>query len=156
MTPEHARLIERLGTSAAALAAAVASVPPGTESQTPGPGEWSVRETLIHARNVALLVNGLRLRRLIYESEPVFADFDEARFRRAHLARAEPIADLVAMIIAEHQQIARLLRALPDDEWQRSGRHPERGPMSIEVLARWSSDHAEEHAAQIAATAKRI
>jgi hypothetical protein len=154
VTPEHAALIERLGTSAAAVATAVASVPRSKESQAPAPGEWSVRETLIHARNVAVLVNGLRLRRLIYESLPVFADFDEARFRRAHLERAEPIADLVAMIVAEHEQIACLLRALPDHEWQRAGRHPERGPMSIEVLARWSCEHAEEHAAQIAAAAR--
>jgi hypothetical protein len=35
----------------------------------------------------------------------------------------------------------------------REGRHPSLGPMSIEFLARRVGEHAEEHAAQIAAAA---
>ncbi len=89
MSPEHAQLVGRVRSSAAALAAAVRTVPAGKETQTPAPGEWSVRE-------------------------------------------------------------------IPDADWQRAGRHPERGAMSIEFLARWAADHAEDHAAQIAATAERL
>jgi len=56
MSPEHAQLVGRVRSSAAALAAAVRTVPAGKETQTPAPGEWSVRETLVHARNVVVLV----------------------------------------------------------------------------------------------------
>jgi hypothetical protein len=66
------------------------------------------------------------------------------------------VGELVEAIVAEHEQVARLLRTLPDDRWQRRGRHPELGEMSIEFLARRVAEHAEEHAAQVVATARAV
>ncbi len=74
MTPEHEQLVARLSSSAVDLAAAVRQVPFGREMEPPVRGEWSVQETLVHVRNVALLVLGLRIRRLLYEGDPIFAD----------------------------------------------------------------------------------
>jgi hypothetical protein len=156
MTPDHSQLVDRIRGAAKELERAVAGVPAGRHDRPPRPGEWSVRETLIHLRNVVLMVHGLRLRRLLYETDPVFADYDEATARREDLARAEPIDDYVRMIVAEHEQTAGLLGALPDDRWARAGRHPELGPMSIELLARRMGEHTSEHAAQIAATARAV
>ncbi len=154
MRPEHRALIEQLHAAAAAVRAAVAAVPPGAVDRPPAPGEWSARETLVHLRNVAVMVHGLRLRRLWYERDPVFADYDEPAFRREDLGRGEAVADLLATTVAELEQAARLLSALPDDRWARQGRHPELGPMSIEFLARRLGEHALEHAEQIAAAAR--
>jgi hypothetical protein len=100
------------------------------------------------------MVHGLRIRRLLYERDPVFADYDEEAFRREDLARREPVSELVRTIVAEHEQLARLLQNLPAERWARSGRHPELGPMSIESLARRVGEHTEEHAAQIAEAAR--
>jgi DinB superfamily len=156
MSPEHRALIQDIRSSAARLAEAVAAVPPARHAQRPRPGEWSVEETLIHVRNVVLMVQGLRIRRLLYETEPVFADYDEAAFRQEDLAKGEPIGTLVEMIVAEHEQVARLLSTLPDDRWRRQGRHPELGAMSIALLARRVGEHTEEHARQIADTARML
>jgi hypothetical protein len=156
MTPEHRALVERIRASAATLARTVAAVPAARHRQPPGPGEWSVQETLVHLRNVVVMVQGLRIRRLFYEADPVFADYDEATFRREDVARSEPAADLVRMIVAEHEQVADLLGTLPDDRWDRQGRHPELGPMSIAFLARRMGEHTEEHAGQIAETARQL
>ena len=153
---DHQEIIHRLRSSAAALTAAVRTVPLGKELEPPAAGEWSVQETLVHVRNVVLLVLGLRIRRLLYEHDPIFADYDDAPVRRASLERPEPLPAVLDMIVWEHEQIARLLERLPDGDWQRSGRHPERGPMSIESLARWAVDHAEDHTAQIANTARLL
>lgn len=60
------------------------------------------------------------------------------------------------MILAELEQMAKLLATLPDDRWQRQGRHPELGPMSIEFLARRVAEHTAEHAAQISAAARAV
>jgi DinB superfamily len=156
MSPEHEAAIARIRSSAAALTSAVQAVPAGKETQPPVPGEWSVQETLVHVRNVALLVLGLRIRRLLYENDPVFADYDDGPVREANLRQPEPIDEVLDMIVSEHEQIARLLRALPDAQWQRAGHHPERGAMSIEFLARWAAEHADEHAAQIVKTTAQL
>jgi hypothetical protein len=149
MTPEHRALIERIRSSAAVVRRAVEAAPPGRFGVAPRPGEWSALETLTHLREVVVHVYGLRIRRLLYEDAPVFVDFDEARFRGASLARGEAIGDLLEMVVAEHEQLARLLRTLPDADWSRQGRHPSLGAVSIEVLAARVGEHAEEHAAQI-------
>jgi hypothetical protein len=150
MRPEYGAILERMRLSAGVVRRAVEAAPPGRLGQPPREGQWSALETLTHVRDVVVHVYGLRIRRLLYEEMPVFADFDEESYRRASLARGEAVSDLLDTIVAEHQQLARLLQALPDANWSREGRHPSLGVMSIEFLARRVSEHAEEHAVQIA------
>jgi hypothetical protein len=151
MTPEHRALLDRIQASAAALRRAMAGVSADRVARAPRPGEWSILETLTHLRDVVVHVQGLRIRRLLHESVPLFPDFDEESYRRVSLARGEAAADLLETIVAELEQVARLLRGLDDSAWSRQGRHPTLGAMSIEGLARQMGEHTEEHAAQIAA-----
>jgi hypothetical protein len=60
------------------------------------------------------------------------------------------------MITVEHEQIALLLAGLPDDRWQRQGRHPELGAVSVELLAGRVGAHTAEHAGQIRDTARAL
>lgn len=153
LAAEHRTIIERIRASGDEVRRAVETVKPDKHGMSPREGEWSVLEALVHLRNVVVMVHGLRIRRLLYENAPVFADYDEAAHRRAAMDR-RPVADhLVRMIVAEHHQIAGLLGELPDDQWNRTGRHPELGEMSLEFLACRVADHAEEHASQMRTTA---
>src|SRR5689334_1332289 len=121
MTPEHRAILQRISSSAAVVRRAVEAASPGRFGQPPRAGEWSALETLTHLRDVIVHVYGLRIRRLLYEDAPVFADFDEEGYRQASLVRGEAIADLLETIVAEHEQLARLLETLPDAEWSREG-----------------------------------
>lgn len=156
MTPAHEAAVDRIRASAALLREAVTRAQGGRFSTPPRPGEWSALETLTHVRDVIVHVYGLRIRRLLYEPSPLFADFDEEGYRAASLARAEPAEHLLATVVGEHEQLARLLESLPDAEWAREGRHPSLGTMSIEFLARRIGEHAEEHAAQLSAAAQAL
>jgi hypothetical protein len=154
MTAEHRALIERIRSSALVVRRAVETAPPARFGVAPRAGEWSALETLTHLRDVVVFVYGLRIRRLFYEAAPVFTDFDEEGYRRASLARGEAVGALLDTIVAEHDQLARLLQTLPDGDWARQGRHPEFGVMSIEFFASRVGEHAEEHAAQITEAAR--
>src|SRR2546428_4926243 len=154
MTPQHRVLIERICASADVVRRAVDGASRARFDRPPRDGEWSALETLTHVRDVIVHVYGLRIRRLLYEDAPAFADFDEEGYRRASLARGEAATHLLETIVGEHEQLARLLETLPDAAWSREGRHPSLGAMSIEFLARRIGEHAEEHAAQIAAAGR--
>ena len=154
MTAAHRALLDRMRATTGVVREAVESARRGRFTEPPRAGEWSALETLTHLRDVIVHVYGLRIRRLLYEDAPVFADFDEEGYRRASLARGETADDLLDSIVGEHEQLARLLETLPDDQWARAGRHPSLGTMSIEFLARRVGEHAEEHAAQITAAAR--
>ena len=156
MSPEHRAIVDRVRAAPATLQQAVATVRAGTHDRPPRGGEWSVRETLIHLRNATLMVHGLRIRRLLCEPAPVFADYDEATFRQEDLGRGEPVDAIVRMIVRELEQIAGLLDGLPDDRWAREGQHPELGPMSVAFLARRVAEHTLEHAQQIAESARAL
>lgn len=154
MTPEHAAILERMRSSAEVLRRAAEAISPTAFTRVPKPGEWSALETLTHVRDVIVHVYGLRIRRLLYEDQPLFADFDEEGYRAASLARSESVRYLLDTILGEHAQLARLLEGLPDADWAREGRHPTFGIMSIEFLARRVGEHAEEHAAQMTAASQ--
>jgi hypothetical protein len=154
MTAQHRALIERIRSSALVVRRAVETAPTERFGVAPRAGEWSARETLTHLRDVVVFVYGLRMRRLFYEDAPVFVDFDEESYRGASLARGEAVGDLLDTIVAEHEQLARLLESLPEAEWARQGRHPQFGVMSIAFLALRVGEHAEEHAAQITEAAR--
>lgn len=156
MTPEHRAIIERMRSSAGVVRRAVEAAPPARFNVAPRVGEWSALETLTHMRDVVVHVYGLRIRRLLYEDAPVFADFDEEGYRPASLARGETSAYLLDTIVGEHEQLARLLQGLPDADWARQGHHPSLGVMSIEFLASRVGEHAEEHAAQIAEATRTL
>ena len=149
MTPAHRAIIDRILVSGSVVRRAVEAAQRGRFTERPRDGEWSALETLTHLRDVVVHVYGLRLRRLLYEDAPIFADFDEEGYRHASLARGESAQHLLDTIVGEHEQLARLLETLPDADWGRGGRHPLLGPMSIEFLAQRAGEHAEEHAAQI-------
>lgn len=155
MTAAHRAIIERVRSSTALVRQAVEGAQRGRFTEPPRNGEWSALEALTHLRDVVVHVYGLRIRRLLYEDAPIFADFDEEDYRRRSLACGESAGHLVDTIVGEHEQLARLLETLPDADWMRQGRHPSLGPMSIEFLARRVGEHAEEHAAQIATAAHR-
>jgi hypothetical protein len=156
MASEHRVLVDRIRGAATDVRRAAEAVKAGRGATGPRPGEWSARETLVHLRNVVMMAYGLRIRRLVYEENPTFADYDEASHRAATMAHGTTVAQLVGMIVAEHEQLAGLLAELPDDRWSRKGRHPELGEMSIEFLARRVAEHAEEHARQIRETAAAV
>jgi hypothetical protein len=150
MSAAHAELIERIRASAKAIEQAAAAVPAGKQTVAPAPGEWSVQQVVLHTRDAALLAFGLRIRRLLFETDPVFASYDEEAYRRLNPGTAERVEDIVQMLVAEHDLVARLLGSLPDEAWQRAGRHPESGTRTIEFFATRIAEHAEEHAQQIA------
>jgi hypothetical protein len=63
-------------------------------------------ETLTHVCRVVVHVSGTRIRRLMHETPPEFADFDEVSFRRASLARGDMQATLLETVGQEHLQLA--------------------------------------------------
>ncbi len=154
MTAEHRAILDRMRSSAAVVRRAVETVSADRLARSPRPGEWSALEALTHVRDVIVHVYGLRIRRLLYEDGPLFADFDGEAYLRSSLARKEAARDLLDTIVGEHEQLARLLTPLPVADWSREGRHPTLGAMSIEFLARRVGEHAEEHAAQIEAAVR--
>ena len=156
MAHSQQEIIERIVKSAQDMSKVVESIPNSMITSKPAEKEWSIFETAVHVRNVAMFAYGLRIRRLVTENDPLFADYDEESERLVDMKKSQPINEVVDMIAAEHRAIGQLLSLLSEEAWGRSGRHQQSGILTIDFLAMRLAVHAEEHIEQMRDTHRTL
>jgi hypothetical protein len=114
----------------------------------PGIEGWSVRDILVHLSDAELL-RGIRFR-LMLSGDPVpLPIFDQEVWReRLGYEGRDPrlaLAIYEATIVSSHELVA----ALGGGALDRTGTHPEEGPITVRELLTRGANHAEDHAAQI-------
>jgi uncharacterized damage-inducible protein DinB len=151
-----AQVLAELAAGPERVDAAVAGHDDAALAARPRPGEWSARETLEHLVSTEELLAG-RLPRLLTEDDPLLVASnawaatggDEATTGTASGAHelASRFHDLRA------QTVATLERLSPAD-WERTGRHPEWGIVTVRSQATYFARHQASHMAQLAAAAE--
>lgn len=110
------------------------------EHEQPG-GQWSAHQHLFHLRATEIHVFQPRIRRMIEEDAPVFADWDENEFLRQHYEPAGDIQALAEAVMAEREKTVELLKPLVPEQWRRTGHWP-----SGEADIAWAAERAVAHA----------
>ena len=116
----------------------------------PVPDEWSIKEVCAHLRD-SLGIDGERIRRMVEEDEPVISAYDQEALARERDYQNESMPLVLTALRAFSGGLAYLLENLGEGEWQRTGQHEERGPISIAQYAQLLADHARQHLEQIRA-----
>jgi len=107
-------------------------------------GEWSLKETIGHLRDAERLALA-QLTTIVEgsgESLPAW-NLDLLPLERNYQA-ADPAA-LLTELRRLRRQTTYLLWGLLEDEWQREGKHPFRGPLALAQIARELAQHDLEH-----------
>jgi hypothetical protein len=145
---ELAALVERFRRGAEVVAVATTGAAGPQLDFVPAPGKWSVRQIVWHLAD-SELVAATRFRLVIAEDDPILMAFDQDAWTRNlgyEKRRFSPALELFRRIRAENHE---LLRNLPEGTFARTGRHSERGSLTLLDLVRGAADHAEAHARQI-------
>jgi hypothetical protein len=125
-------------------------------ARPPRPGEWSARDTLEHLLSTERLLAG-RIDRLLSEDQPDLAALTVSAaspaLDEATEATGEPASELVRQFAATREANRARLAGISSEEWQRSGRHPEWGTVTILSQAAYFARHQASHTAQLAAAA---
>ena len=116
--------------------------------QRPANDEWSLKEVAAHVRDA----EELALQQLLAINEPItktlpFWDIDVFPLERDY--RAEDLSRLLTEFRRLRGETTSLLWGLMDADWRRSGRHPYRGDMTVEEIARELAQHDLEHLWQV-------
>ena len=112
------------------------------------PGKWSVTQVLAHMAD-GEMVFGCRLRWTLAEEEPALVGYDQDAWARSlHYERAEVDRSLRCFSVLRETNVA-LMRELSPTEWDRVGRHAERGNESVRHMVRMYAGHDRAHIRQI-------
>ena len=147
---EIADLLERFRRGAELVAMSMTGAAGSELDYVPEPGRWSVRQIICHLAD-AELVGAMRFRQMIAEDRPTLQAFDE-KLWAANLdyqkRKASHVIETFRRIRGENYD---LLKDLPEETFQRTGIHSERGPMLLADLLRVYTNHAEKHTLQLSA-----
>ena len=136
-TPER---IERL----------IAGVPDAALRQRPAPDKWSVGEIIAHLAD-GEIVGGFRMRLILGSPGVALTAYDQDSWvTTGHYDQRDPRQSLEIFKVMRQGNLA-LLRSLDPEQWSHHGMHSERGPESIEHIARMFAGHDVNHVSQIEA-----
>jgi hypothetical protein len=143
-------LLERFRRGPELLAVVMTGVYGEEEDFAPAPGKWSARLIMAHLAD-AEVVCAHRCRQIAAEDNPTLIAFDQELWaRNLNYSGRKPKQSLETFrrLRAENYE---LLKALPEDAFERAGMHTEAGRMTLRALVERNVNHTESHARQLQA-----
>jgi DinB superfamily len=132
----------------ARLVAALEDLNEGQMHFVPAIGEWSIHEIVIHLAD-SEVIGHMRVRKTIAEPGSTLPIYDEEAWAGKLSYRLQDQRLAIELFRALRASTAALLRALPEETWQRLSLHPERGEMSFYDVFVLYLEHGEIHLQQI-------
>ncbi|HET7890912.1 MAG TPA: bacillithiol transferase BstA [Candidatus Sulfotelmatobacter sp.] len=118
------------------------------------PGGWTVRQVVHHVPD-SHLNSYVRFKLALTEDEPTIKPYAEDRWAELPDTKATPVDVSLALLDSLHDRWLRLLRSLTPEDWKRTFRHPEMGPMTLEKTLALYAWHGRHHVAHITALSSR-
>lgn len=126
------------------------SVHPDDLAWKPQPSRYSVSEVLAHLHHVDEQCFGLRVRRMIGESEPLLTAYDDNAFLEQDKAFLLDGKARLESYVQTRSKWVLYLEGLTSEQASRTGRHPSLGTISVaQMLHEWAF-HDLGHVRQIA------
>jgi hypothetical protein len=104
--------------------------------ERPTPRTWSPTEYACHVRDVFVLFDQ-RLRLMLDEDDPLFADWDQDEAAVADNYAAQLPSEVAPQLVAGGRTIAATFDAVPADAWARSGRRSNGSVFTVETFAQY-------------------
>ncbi len=152
---ERNRFIDEIAAAPAHLKAAVAGLSAAHLDTPYRPGGWTVRQ-LVHHVPESHMNSYIRYKWALTEDEPTIKPYFEDRWAELSDARTSPIEPSLALLESLHQRWITLLRALTEEDWKRTFRHPEQGLVRLDQNAALYAWHGRHHVAHITGLRERI
>ena len=122
-----------------------------TEGQLTTPyleGEWTVAQNVHHLAD-SHLNSFIRLKLILTEDRPTLKPYDQEAWAEKVDGDNAAIESSLAILSGLHSRWVTLFESLPEEEWSRTGLHPEIGEITVEDLLQTYAAHGEGHIDQI-------
>jgi uncharacterized damage-inducible protein DinB len=119
------------------------------------PEGWTVKQVVHHVPD-SHLNSYVRFKLALTEDEPTIKPYAEDRWAKLADSTATPIEVSLTLLGSLHDRWVRLLRSLTPEQWKRTFRHPELGPMTLEKTLALYAWHGKHHVAHITELRRRM
>jgi uncharacterized damage-inducible protein DinB len=119
------------------------------------PDGWTVRQVVHHVPD-SHLNSYVRFKLALTEDAPTIKPYAEDRWAELADSKATPIEISLTLLDSLHDRWVRLLRSLTPEQWKRTFRHPEMGPMTLEKTLALYAWHGRHHVAHVTELRKRM
>jgi hypothetical protein len=140
----HDALIEEYLAGPSLLRRTVAGMTGEQLLARPIPGKWSTQEVVCHLADYEP-INADRMKRIIALNEPELVKGDPGLFAARLAYDQRDVEEELAIIEITRKQMARILRALKLEDFQRKGGHSRDGALTLEVLLQRITAHIPHH-----------
>ena len=119
------------------------------------PEGWTVRQVVHHVPDSHLNAY-VRFKLALTEDDPTIKPYAEDRWAELSDTKATPIEVSLTLLDSLHDRWVRLLNSLTTEQWKRTFRHPEMGPMTLEKTLALYAWHGRHHVAHVTELRKRM
>ncbi len=120
-------------------------------SLTDGPDGWSVLFIACHLLDYEKAWRE-RVEQILAEDDPIFSTFDHIALIERHNYAAQELRGVADELKARRVELIARLETLDDDQWLRSGSHPEQGSATLLDVAVNAGLHDVDHLEQLVRT----
>jgi uncharacterized damage-inducible protein DinB len=149
------QLIENYVACGHTLRQAVAGLSQDDLTARPGPGDWSILEVVVHLAD-SDYISIDRMKRMLIEDDPPLLYADETAYIQRLAPHEQSLEDALLLFEVGRRQFARVLRALPDEAYDRRGTHNRRGVQTVGGMVKDYIKHTDHHLAFIMAKRARL
>ena len=143
-------LLVTLESTAALLSRAAATLSPAEARRRPAAGGFSLVENIWHLADLEREGYGLRIRRILAETNPALLNFDGDRIARERAYQERDADRGIVLFARARAQNLEALGRLSRSEWKRYGTQEGVGCVSLEDLPRMMAEHDRGHGVEIA------
>ena len=156
LTPEQQKsFLEAIAQTPAELRAAIKGLSDSQLDTPYRPEGWTVRQVVHHVPDSHLNAY-VRFKLALTEEDPTIKPYAEDRWAELADTKATPVEVSLTLTDSLHDRWVRLLRSLAPEQWKRTFRHPEMGPMTLEKTLALYAWHGRHHVAHITELRKRM
>jgi hypothetical protein len=140
----YQKMIEEYLAGPDILRKAVAAMTQDQLLARPVPGKWSTLEVVCHIADFEI-VYADRIKRVIAEDEPTLFGGNPDLFTARLAYHNRDLEDELRLIELVRKQVAGILDALKESDFQRHGIHSEYGPLTLETILQRVTGHIPHH-----------
>ena len=145
---EIEKVLSRLAAGPGRFAALLSSLEDADSVESGNEVEWAPAKVFAHLRAANAILEP-RIMFVLVRDNPPLVGYDDARWLEVGRFESMPVTESLESMRLHRSELLRALRGIAREDWERTGTHEVRGPMTVLEIAQQIAEQEDDHIAQI-------